>query len=153
MIGFHSNSGPGPLKNYKATHPAVNVGSPLACQRNAISILDPLMVLLYSYPVIRTVFLSCISLFRIAFTHHNHDTYWNSIFNTAQQKFCNNIGQGHNLCKPKHLSLEEAKTVYSQKRPQSGATESTLNRLYLSLPRQRPNPHAQKYNLFKLEIF
>ena len=51
----------------------------------------------------------------------------------------------------KHLSLEEAKTVYSQKRPQSGATEGTLYRLYLSLPRQRPNPHAQKYNLFKLE--
>ena len=96
-------------------------------------------------------FLSCISLFRIAFTHHNHDTYWNSIFNTAQQKFCTNIGQGHNLCKPKHLSLEEAKTVYSQKRLQSGATESTLYRLYLGLPRQRPNPHAQKYNLFKLE--
>ena len=46
-------------------------------------------------------FLSCISLFRIAFTHHNHDTYWNSIFNTAQQKFFTNIGQGHNLCKPK----------------------------------------------------
>ena len=46
-------------------------------------------------------FFSCISLFRIAFTHHNHDTYWNSIFNTAQQKFCTNIGQGHNLCKPK----------------------------------------------------
>ena len=46
-------------------------------------------------------FLSCISLFRIAFTHHNHDTYWNSIFNTAQKKFCTNIGQGHNLCKPK----------------------------------------------------
>ena len=51
----------------------------------------------------------------------------------------------------KHLSLEEAKTVYSQKRPQSGATEGTLYRLYLSLPRQRPNPYAQKYNLFKLE--
>ena len=46
-------------------------------------------------------FLSCISLFRIAFTHHNHDTYWNGIFNTAQQKFFTNIGQGHNLCKPK----------------------------------------------------
>ena len=46
-------------------------------------------------------FLSCISLFRIAFTHHNHDTYWNSIFNNAQQKFFTNIGQGHNLCKPK----------------------------------------------------
>ena len=30
MIGFHRNTGPGPLKNYKATHPAVNVGSPLA---------------------------------------------------------------------------------------------------------------------------
>ena len=37
----------------------------------------------------------------------------------------------------KHLSLEEAKTVYSQKRPQSGATEGTLYRLYLSLPRQK----------------
>ena len=96
-------------------------------------------------------FLSCISLFRIVFTHHNHDTYWKSIYNTAQQKFWTNIGQGHNPCKPKHLSLEEAKTVYSQKRPQSGATEGTLYRLYLSLPRQRPNPHAQKYNLFKLE--
>ena len=46
-------------------------------------------------------FLSCISLFRIAFTHHNYDTYWNGIFNTAQQKFFTNIGQGHNLCKPK----------------------------------------------------
>ena len=67
------------------------------------------------------------------------------------KSFATKIGQGHNLCKPKHLSLEEAKTVYSQKRPQSGATESTLYRLYLSLPRQRPNPHAQKYNLFKLE--
>ena len=51
----------------------------------------------------------------------------------------------------KNLSLEEAKTVYSQKRPQSRPTEGTLYRLYLSLPRQRPNPHAQKYNLFKLE--
>ena len=36
MIGFHSNTGPDPLKTHKATNSAVNVGSQLACQRNAI---------------------------------------------------------------------------------------------------------------------
>ena len=35
-IGFHSNSGPDPLKKHKATKPALNVG-PLAVRtRNAI---------------------------------------------------------------------------------------------------------------------
>ena len=36
FIGFLSNSGPDPLKNYKATEPASNVGPPSARQRNAI---------------------------------------------------------------------------------------------------------------------
>ena len=35
-IGFLSNSCPDPLKNYKATKPAFNVGPPSARQRNAI---------------------------------------------------------------------------------------------------------------------
>ena len=60
-------------------------------------------------------FLSCISLFGIAFTHHNQNKYWNIIFNTAQQKFCTSISQGHNLCKLKYLSLGEVKIVYFQK--------------------------------------
>ena len=120
MIGFHSNTGPGPLKNYKATHPAVNVGSPLAFQRNAISILDPLMVLLYSYPVIRTVFLSCISLFRIAFTHHNHDTYWNSIFNTAQQKFCTISVRGITCVSQNIYHLKKPKLCIPKNDPKAG---------------------------------
>ena len=33
-IGFLSNTGPDPLKNYKATKPAYNVGLSLACQQN-----------------------------------------------------------------------------------------------------------------------
>ena len=36
-IGFLSNTGPDPLKNYKATKPAFNVGLSSARQRNAIS--------------------------------------------------------------------------------------------------------------------
>ena len=35
-IGFLSNSGPDPLKNYEATEPAFNVGPSSAYQRNAI---------------------------------------------------------------------------------------------------------------------
>ena len=35
-IGFLSNSGPDPLKNYKATEPAFNVGPSSARQGNAI---------------------------------------------------------------------------------------------------------------------
>ena len=35
-IGFLSNSGPDPLKNYKAAKLAFNVGPSSACQRNAI---------------------------------------------------------------------------------------------------------------------
>ena len=35
-IGFPSNIDPDPLKIHKATKPAFNVGSSLACQRNAI---------------------------------------------------------------------------------------------------------------------
>ena len=35
-IGFLSNSGPDPLKNYKATKPAFNVGPTSARQQNAI---------------------------------------------------------------------------------------------------------------------
>ena len=35
-IGFPSNSGPDPLKNYEATEPAFNVGPLSACQRNTI---------------------------------------------------------------------------------------------------------------------
>ena len=35
-IGFLSNSGPDPLKNYEATEPAFNVGPSSARQRNAI---------------------------------------------------------------------------------------------------------------------
>ena len=35
-LGFLSNTGPDPLKNYKATKPAFNVGPPSARQRNAI---------------------------------------------------------------------------------------------------------------------
>ena len=35
-IGFLSNSGPDPLKNYEATEPAFNVGPSSACQRSAI---------------------------------------------------------------------------------------------------------------------
>ena len=36
LIGFPSNTGPDPLKNHKATKPAVNVGPSSARQRNAI---------------------------------------------------------------------------------------------------------------------
>ena len=35
-IGFLSNSGPDPLKNYEATEPAFNVGPSSVRQRNAI---------------------------------------------------------------------------------------------------------------------
>ena len=35
-IGFHSNSGPDPLKKHKATKPALNVGPLAARTRNAI---------------------------------------------------------------------------------------------------------------------
>ena len=35
-IGFLSNSGPDPLKNYEATEPAFNVGPSSARQQNAI---------------------------------------------------------------------------------------------------------------------
>ena len=35
-IWFHSNIGPDPLKNHKATEPAFNVGPSSARQRNAI---------------------------------------------------------------------------------------------------------------------
>ena len=35
-IGFLSNTGPGPLKNHKATKPAFNVGPSSARLRNAI---------------------------------------------------------------------------------------------------------------------
>ena len=35
-IGFHSNTGPEPLKKHKATKPAFNVGPSLARQRNDI---------------------------------------------------------------------------------------------------------------------
>ena len=35
-IGFLSNTGPDPLKNYKATKPAFNVGLTSARQQNAI---------------------------------------------------------------------------------------------------------------------
>ena len=35
-LGFRSNTGPDPLKIYKATKPAFNVKSSSACQRNAI---------------------------------------------------------------------------------------------------------------------
>ena len=37
-IGFHSNSGPDPLKNHKATKPAFNVGPSSGHQRNAIEV-------------------------------------------------------------------------------------------------------------------
>ena len=75
-----------------------------------------------------------------------------TVYSTLLNKsFAQISARGITCVSQKHLSLEEAKTVYSQKRPQSGATEGTLYRLYMSLPRQRPNPHAQKYNLFKLE--
>ena len=50
-IGFLSNSGPDPLKNYEATEPAFNVGPSSARQRNAVLIAfgwraddDPLIV-------------------------------------------------------------------------------------------------------------
>ena len=36
FIGFPSNTGPDPLKNHKATKPAVNVGPSSSRQRNAI---------------------------------------------------------------------------------------------------------------------
>ena len=35
-IGFHSNFGPDPMKNHKATKPGFNVGPSSARQRNAI---------------------------------------------------------------------------------------------------------------------
>ena len=35
-IGFHNSTGPKPLKNYKATRPASNVGSLTVRERNAI---------------------------------------------------------------------------------------------------------------------
>ena len=35
-IGFHSNTGPDPLENHKATKPAFNVGPSSARKRNAI---------------------------------------------------------------------------------------------------------------------
>ena len=35
-MGFHSNTGPDPLKKHKATKPAFNIGQPSARQRNAI---------------------------------------------------------------------------------------------------------------------
>ena len=50
-IGFLSNSGPDPLKNYEPTEPAFNVGPSSARQRNAVLIAfgwwahdDPLIV-------------------------------------------------------------------------------------------------------------
>ena len=36
LVGFLSNTGPDPLKNHKATKPAINVGPSSARQRNAI---------------------------------------------------------------------------------------------------------------------
>ena len=36
LIGFHSNTGPDPLKKHKATKPAFNFGPSLARQSNAI---------------------------------------------------------------------------------------------------------------------
>ena len=35
-IGFFSNTGSDPIKNHKATKPAINVGPSLARQQNAI---------------------------------------------------------------------------------------------------------------------
>ena len=35
-IGFLGNTGPDPMENHKAYKPALNVGPPSACQRNAI---------------------------------------------------------------------------------------------------------------------
>ena len=35
--GVHSNTGPDPMKNHKATNPKVSVGPPSACERNAFS--------------------------------------------------------------------------------------------------------------------
>ena len=42
-IGFLSNSGPDPLKNYEATDPVFNVGPSSARQRNAIFVGGPMM--------------------------------------------------------------------------------------------------------------
>ena len=36
LVGFLSNTGPDPLKNHKATKPAINVGPSSARQRNVI---------------------------------------------------------------------------------------------------------------------
>ena len=45
IIGFLSNSAPEPLKNYKATEPALKVGPSPACQRNWLTDDGPFIVL------------------------------------------------------------------------------------------------------------